>query len=238
MIHAPQKPGHPWEPWAIVGLLFALLILLSIAGCGDPPPREVEPVPEKTTAPDKLPEPKTAEEAREQLRDMRGQLDDMQFRLHQKQGQVERLEADERRQRMVFLARVIQWISALAFFAGIILAGLSVKFPALKFVRSVVIPGAGVAMVTFGLASYLPQAAAWLGPVVLFITAIASLSGIAWLLFQLVQNIRGKVAAVTLVEGIKPFIDLPIERRRDFQRQVVGDATNIITKTKKQLGLR
>lgn len=219
--------------WLMLALLIVGAAILAIPGCGKNANRPNGGSLKNGQSAISAPKAASSQEARDQAGDLRSQIDGLELQIAQLEREAKILEGQEQRARWVAIARIVQIASALAALAGVALFGLSFWRPELSWLRKIAALGAGLAVIIFGLVQYLPDAIRWAAPLSLAVT----IATVIWLIWRIVRDNKGFASTVKLFEEAKPYLDLGDQERKQFQREIIGDARASVDAMRKRIGL-
>jgi len=222
-----------WRDPLTYGVIVAILILIGaqLSGCSSrATPVKVDPLNrEKREA------PKTSEDASVWENELLVEIEALEHKLFLARADTARLKKQEAQARWENMARVIQLFAVFAMIGGVALAVLGFFNPALRPLRLLSGLGAGAALIVFGLASYLPAAAPWLGPIALALT----LCGAAWLIYRLNRTGNAATGAIEVAEMLKEQTRgvISIVDRKERQARIAGKRSGAIDEVRRSLGI-
>jgi len=225
-----------WKDPLTYGIILAavILVLLGLTACSARamPPKAGKAKAQETARTDVAP-PKTSAEGATREDDLRADIEILQRELDRAEADTARLKKREAQARWETLARMIQVAAVFAMLGGVALTVLGFINPALRPLRLMAGLGAGAAMIIFGLASYLPLAVPWLGPIAIFLT----LSGAAWLIYKLNRTGNAATGAIEVAEMLKGNtrgVISPVDRKLR-QAHIAGKRSSAINEIRKAM---
>lgn len=223
MKHTRQT--EDWQTMLGVVVVAALLAII-FSGCGESKP----PIRITTKQAEYSGDVKDVQRSADELR---ADVAVSQAIIKNMDAQEQRILDRERRARMETLASTIQWFAAIAALGGAVITALSFFNPAMRPLRALASCGGGAALLLFGLAGYLPDAAELLKPMAL----VLSVGGGVWIIYR--QWVTGSAAAgaIDVAEELKLLIPPGMSRqRKDVQITAVGTRSQAVDEVRKALG--
>ena len=222
-----MKQPRQSEDWqTILGVIIvAALLAIIFAGCRGSEP-EARPIIRAVDTPE------TVIDAQKSADELRADVALMVAQIKNLEAQELRLLERERRAKLETLARAIQWIAALAALGGVALTVLGFINPALRPLRTLAAIGGSAALLIFGLAGYIPQAAESLGPV----AVLLSVAGGAWIIWRQWVDRSAAVGAINVAEELKHLSVEPNRVRIAAQKQAAGRYSKAIDSVRKSMG--